>query len=102
MNSAIHALRVNVKSLAAESRYIRQEISRAKDLEAKSRLACHRAWRVKPESRLAQLALAFVRGREYRTVELKCREPVDPGALSKKLRRFVPSVEDGAVRAWLS
>lgn len=101
MKPEVHALRVNVKSLAAEARLIRDEIRRATNPEAKASLACHRAWRVKPESRLAQLALAFVKGVPYRVVERNATSKVDAVKLANKIQRFVYIPRASSVREWL-
>jgi hypothetical protein len=105
MRSEVHQLRVNVKSLAAESRIIRQEIALAYTPECKNALAAHRQQRVKPEARYAQLALAFVRGVPYKQVEAHVREGNEPNAvvLFKKLVRFgvLPPKGEQDVRAWL-
>jgi len=99
---AKHKLRVNVKSLAAESRFIRHEMRRTRNPEVKATLACHRALRVKPEARLAHLALAFVKGVPYRHVEQKAKTAVQSAELAKKVGRFayLPDCET-AVRSWL-
>jgi len=82
----IHRLRVNVKSLAAESRIIRQEERRCGPLY-RSDLHGHRVGRLREESRLAQLALAFVRRRPYRSVEAIGSKVVDPVTLANKINR---------------
>lgn len=102
MKTEVHALRVNVKSLAAEARLIREEIRKARNPEAKASLACHRSWRVKPESRLAQLALAYVKGVPYRVVERTAKTPVDSAKLTNKLSRFTNHVDANVVRNWLT
>ena len=101
---AVHALRVNVKSLAAEARFIRQEIRRADSPEAKEALAIHRMVRLKPEARLAHLALAFVRGRKYRQAENHARQEVNVQALTKKVNKFVAygdRVSETAITKWV-
>jgi hypothetical protein len=98
----IHHLRVNVKSLAAEARFIRQEIKRARSREAKESLTAHRTGRLKPESRLAQLALAYVRSTPYKRAEAATKNPVEASVLTKKIRRFRWDVRPEDVRDWLS
>lgn len=88
MNVAVHQLRVNVKSLAAEARFIREEIRRARAAEARCALASHRTTRLKPEARLAHLALAFAKGVPYKKVETNAKTPPDCKPLFQKLRRF--------------
>lgn len=63
------ALRVKVKSLAAEAKIIRREEERAKSWHEWMSLKDHRKGIVRREARAAQLALAFLRGMSYETVE---------------------------------
>lgn len=63
------ALRVKVKSLADEAKIIRREESRAKSWHEWISLKDHRKGIVRSEARSAQLALAFIRGMSYETVE---------------------------------
>lgn len=93
-------LRVNVKSLAEEARIIRKEFNRTK-LQA---LDSHRRCRVRQEARYAQLALAFVRGCKYRSVEANARQLPDEMTLIGKLKRTGYAATDLAVAvvAWLS
>ena len=85
---AVHKLRVNVKSLAAEARIVGEEIRRTNDPEVKSSLRSHRAWRIKPEARMAQLALAFFRGTPYKRVEKTTKSPPSAKKLAEKVGRF--------------
>ena len=96
----IHRLRVNVKSLAAESTLIRHEIQKARYGMNKGRLHDHKMSKVRPESRLAQLALAFVKGIPYKKVENSTKNPVMTDALYNKIRRFTVVKRD-AVERWL-
>lgn len=64
-------LRVNIKSLAAESRIIRHQISKAGPCRVKNELRYHLVHVVRPESRAAQLLYAYVRGIPYKSVERK-------------------------------
>lgn len=109
MNLAVHKLRVNVKSLSAEAKFIRQEIKRAADVDHKNALAYHRSQRVKPESRLAQLAMAYLRGRPYRSAEAKTHNQVLFGDLANKIAKFTDVYSDNRkaelrtqVRDWLA
>ncbi len=102
MRYEIHQLRVNVKSLAAEAKIIRQEIAKTRDLSVKNGLAAHKSERVKPEARLAHLALAFLRGTPYKACEPRTKSPVTPGDLFVKLRKFCfGSVQQQEVKLWL-
>lgn len=102
---AIHTLRVNVKSLAREARIIRQETRRA-GAEYKNTLAHHRRVTVRKEARVAQLALAFVRGRRYRTVEQKSVDSnLERGELIerviKKVTRHYWKANEAEIKKWL-
>jgi hypothetical protein len=59
---------------------------------------------VRPEARLAHLALAYLRGRPYKSVERTARSLPDPLALHKKVSRLwfytCPKLED--VQQWLN
>ena len=99
MRTAIHKLRVNVKSLAAEARFIRQEIKRA-HRDAKYALHGHRVMRVKPEARMAHLALAFFKGTPYKVAENFTRSEPSARELTNKLNRFA-RVEQDRVEGWL-
>lgn len=98
---AIHTLRVNVKSLSIEAQAIRAETRRAgKDF--KNGLALHRTMVVRPQARLTHLALAYVRGRKYKTVENVAMTPVCHKALSQKINRHYPGLStEKSVRTWL-
>lgn len=85
--AAIHMLRVNVKSLAAEAKLIRHEEKRA-GIQYQTALQLHRRGRLREEARYAQLALAFLRGRHLRQVELAFSKPVDVKRLGMKLCKF--------------
>lgn len=103
MKPEVHKLRVNVKSLAAEAKFIREEIRKAHTQDAKNALSCHRTQRVKPEARLAHLALAFVRGVPYKTIETRTKDAPVAKELVNKLQRFtwVKDAEQ-VVRNWLA
>lgn len=98
---AIHRLRVNIKSLAEEAKIIRKESKRCGS-EYVNILTEHRRCRLREESRLAQLALAFVRKRSYRSVENIGSKSIHPKKISDKLSRFnVPhSLTD--IQNWLN
>lgn len=97
--AAIHQLRVNVKSLAAEAKIIRQEQQRA-GVAYRHMLSEHRRGTLRSEARYAQLALALLRGRRYRTVESRTTDPVIPYRLVKKLAKFYP-ISEGDAANWL-
>lgn len=72
-------LKINVCSLAFESREIRKQVDRIKrtsplkgaDPRAQD-MIFHRRWHLRNESRAAQLLYGFVRGRQYRQIEPNC------------------------------
>ena len=98
---AVHCLRINVKSLASEARHIRTEVKRAKDSRCTQRLHQHRTNRLKPEARLAHLALAYCKGVPYKRVEPSTKRSVASAELRAKLARFLYVTPD-AVEAWLN
>lgn len=100
---AIHTLRVNIKSLAAESRFIRQETARC-GLEYKNALAYHRRGKVRDESRYSHLALGFLRGRTYKQIENKSAKPVDAKRVGAKISKHNwPTVTTpAAIEKWLA
>jgi hypothetical protein len=106
--TAIHRARVNVKSLAAEARLIRQEERRA-GWVYREELARHRRGRLRDEARYAGLALAFIRGRAYSAVENNAKPGHRPDLvrLAKKIVGFwrfpMPAglTADEVVSRWL-
>lgn len=102
--ATIHTLRINVKSLAAESRFIRKEERRCGSMY-RQELYLHRIGKLREESRYTQLALAFVRGRKYQQVESKAFVPVNPILLANKLKRHVGERTEFSreiIEKWLS
>lgn len=88
-------LRVNIKSLAAESRIIRAERKKATTADVAASLRNHHVLRVRPEARAAQLLYAFVRGVPYRVVERTTK-------LSESDRKcLIDSVANKAKRHWI-
>lgn len=107
--AAIHKLRVNIKSLAAEARIIRHEEEVCENCYRYG-LEIHRVTRLRRESRYAQLALGFLRGRKYTEVERSYKNAGAPDTkkLYEKLSRFyngVPETEVSLldqVKNWLA
>jgi hypothetical protein len=101
--AAIHKLRVNVKSLSAEARIIRAEEKRA-GCCYRNALHLHRVGRLREEARYAQLALAFVRGKPYRSVESDKSKPVTLSRLVKKVDAFftIKGTPERQLAAWLA
>lgn len=76
MKTQVKALKVKIKSLAAEAKIIRLEEKRVlgykkSDTTLYLSLRSHRTNEVRREQRAAMLAYGFIRGRTYRQVE-KC------------------------------
>ena len=99
--AAIHMLRVNVKSLAAEAKIIRKEEKRC-GIQYYWMLYSHRIGRLREEARYANLALAFVRGRLYSQVEGLNSKPVSIERLERKLRTFYSGVGTTMLTKWLN
>jgi hypothetical protein len=97
---ATHQLRCNLKSLAAEARIIRQETRRAGP-PYRSALIQHRRGRLREESRYANLALGYLRGRAYRQIEKSCKMPASAERIIDKLKR-VFEIEPRGVLVWLT
>ena len=87
--AAIHALRVNVKSLAAEAIFIREEISKTKNNFVKGYLNNHRIRKLRVEARHTQLALAAVRGKPYKFIEQKTKFAPDFDKIRTKAKQYV-------------
>ena len=84
-----HRARINIKSLAAEAAIIKREISRVskRDTRTAESLRYHKVTKVKPEARLAQLALAFLKGMPRKVCETS-EKPVDIKRLHGKITKF--------------
>lgn len=65
----VASLRVNIKSLSAESGIIKREFRRHKTESVRNSLYLHRVNNVRTESRITQLTLAAIRGIPYEQVE---------------------------------
>ena len=85
-------LKVKIKSLAAESRIIRQE--ERKNPHARIGLAEHRRRVVRPVSRINNLAYGFIRGRSYRQMELFSRTSPNWKEVWKVIERFGVCLQD--------
>jgi hypothetical protein len=117
-------LQVKIASLAAEARIIRRKEYIAKDRarlcrsgmcpdnpeiyahEAAS-LHQHRTFDVRRESRAAQLALGYLRGRAYRAMEAKCYEAPQWKRVAELVKKYgdrSPNADKeaivGALLAW--
>jgi hypothetical protein len=85
---AIKRARVNIKSLTAEAVIIRKEIRRASDTWVKNDLHNHRMLKVRPEARLANLAMAFLKGHPKSTAEVT-EKTIDVKRLHSKISIFI-------------
>ena len=85
-----HEMRVKIKSLAAESRIIQAEKRRARVASQKDRLEAHRVQHVRRAARAAQIAYAFLRGREYTRIEGNAKSFPDWDMVGRNVRRFGP------------
>lgn len=66
---AVASLRVNIKSLSAESIIIKKEFRRHKTISVRNSLYLHRVKDVRSESRITQLTLAALKGIPYYAIE---------------------------------
>ena len=106
--AAIHKLRVNIKSLAAEARIIRQESRRA-GYPYSGILTEHRRGKLREEARYSHLALGYVRGRSYASMEgskrlERCKPSADQKVLMTKLSGFLPymhGLKSEDLRQWI-
>lgn len=80
-------LRVNIKSLAAESIIIRKEIRKYKDQPTKNSLHEHRVLGLRKEARHAQLCYAAVRGIPYSKIERNAKTEPNWKRIFDKLTR---------------
>lgn len=95
MKTQVKALKVKIKSLAAEAAIIRTEERRALAGGAKYRderlfvsLRQHRVSDVRKEQRSSMIAYAFLRGKPYKTTEKKVTTPVDVERVRKLIEKF--------------
>ena len=80
-------LKIKIKSLAAESRFIRHE-ERQTAGEVRRELYLHRIQIVRQVARTSLIAYAFLRGRPYRQVEQRSATRPDWNAVEKTVQRF--------------
>ncbi len=81
-------LKVKIKSLAVEARIIRKEEKKTKNETIRESLNHHRRTDVREEARWAQLAYAFLRGREYSEIESKNSQNVNWTRVTKLVEKF--------------
>jgi hypothetical protein len=75
-NLELVKLKIKAKNLAEESRIIRKEEKKLSGWQ-KRKIQDHRRWDVRNEARATQLAIAFIKGKTFRSVELKTRDRMD-------------------------
>lgn len=89
----IRKTRVNIKSLAAESKFIRQEIKKCKNESIKGCLNEHRINKLRKEARATHLVLACLKGKNYRDVELNSKSEPNWNRIKEKLRKHNMTVK---------
>lgn len=99
MRLSLAKARVNIKSLAAESIIIRKEMKRL-SLTDSNELYNHKVNVLKPEARLANLAVGFLKGRKRSEIE-KTKKPLDFKRLYDKLRKFDWGISKEKLEEWL-
>ena len=93
----LSTLRINVKSLAAESKFIRHEVKKVNKSKLsdndkgilQSSLDYHRRYDVRTQSRITQLALASVRGVPYERVEANAKVEPNWTKIYKKVKKHL-------------
>jgi hypothetical protein len=100
MKLSLARARVNAKSLAAEAAIIKKEMGKLSLLD-QCDLRSHRIHVVRPEARLANLAIGFLKGKKKTEVE-KSEKPLDFKRLYDKLRKFDPRITKDQIVDWLN
>jgi len=95
-NSGISYLKVKIKSLAAEARFIKREQERSKTIRRRSKASTpseteaglreHRLNVVRPETRAALIAYAIIRGKS--PAEAPDSRPFNTGRVEQLVRKF--------------
>lgn len=83
----IATLRVNIKSLAAEAVIIRKQTHSTKNVAIKNSLYLHRVGPLRTEARHAQLALAAIRGKDYKLIEKNAQSQPNWKKIYQKIER---------------
>ena len=92
-------LKIKIKSLAAETKIIKHEESKLHG-EARQSLQHHRKTVVRHEARHSLLAYGYMRGRPYRSIEMKCHEDPNWQKVQKMVERFGGGKCDNEIAAW--
>ncbi len=114
-------LKIKIKSLAAEARFIRIEELKARKMaranaahqqpkesqvasDFRHSLHTHRTQVVRPEARSSQLAYGFLRGRKYSQLESSVRPDNPPNlkAITSMVERFGGDAAADKVKEWLN
>lgn len=99
---ALVRAKINAKSLAAEAKFIKHEISKSNDKDVKDSLQYHRIMSVRPEARLTNLAIGFIKNKPRKQVEMSTKN-FDLKRLTRKINVFYyysRSVTESEVMAW--
>jgi hypothetical protein len=82
------ALKIKIKSLAAEAKIIKKEEKKSRTPDQRSFLQTHRLDVVRWECRHTHLAYAYLRGRRYDQVESKAKKPIDFQKLHTMINKY--------------
>lgn len=98
-------LKVKVKSLAAEAKIIKREEQRigcatVERQSVVSQLSQHRKHTVRREARHSLLALGYLRGRSYRTMEQTCHRDPDWEAVHRMIKKYGPPRHNTSFEDW--
>ena len=101
-------LKVKVKSLAAEAKIIRREEQRCKSRPADKpgrtelllQLKAHRRDTVRREARHSLLALGYLRGRTYRTMERTCHQSPSWSEVERMVKKYGPPAHNTSFEDW--
>lgn len=100
MKDSVIRARINVKSLAAEAKIIRKEIDRVAE-QQRWFLRDHKVNKVRPEARLANLALGFLKNKPHSVIE-RTSKPINVEKLTRKISIFTLRVVTmDEVKKWL-
>lgn len=104
MRDEIIRARVNIKSLTAEAKIIKDEIRRTNSTPQKDMLHAHKVSKLKPEARLANLAMGWLKNKKRSEVENSFKKEVNLSDLVKKIKKyygFFNDVQTSVIDEWL-
>ena len=93
ISQVIATLKINIKSLAAESQIIKKAERKYKNEEIRNNLHLHRVKDVRKEARITQLTLAAVKGTSYEKVERSAKTEPDWKKIIGKIDRHSKNYE---------